>query len=193
MAQGLNQRGIQRLNRVSTSIENINKFLVRLRMDHLEELFRRDQIGVDTYASSGTGSSIVAFNRGASPELTPTERAAERNSGFPNTGRKQGDPVRNEIKKIERDIFKAEEHVRMAVESLTFLRSGVEKKRGRETTEPCEACGILPIVKTGFCSPCYLEWVENGSPERQRWVAYKNATRNSEGRILVPDPPAPRY
>ena len=189
MSQGLNQRGLQRLKRVSDSIENSNRFLVKLKTDHLEELFRRDQIGIDTYAASGTGSSIVGFSSGSNSELTPTERAAE-NNGFK---KKQSDPVRDETKKIERDIFKAEEHLRMAVESLTFLRSGVEKKRGRETTAPCEACGILPISKTGFCVGCFLEWVENGSPDRQMWVAYKNALRNSEGKILVPDVPASRY
>ena len=189
MSQGLNQRGVQRLKRVSDSIDNVNKSLGLLKVDHLEELFRRDQIGVDTYAASGTGSSIVAFNRGSNPELTPTERAAE-NNGFK---KKRSDPVREETKKIERDIFKAEEHLRMAVESLTELRSGVERKRGRETTTPCEACGILPIAKTGFCNECYLDWLDNGSPDRQRWVAYKNGTRNPEGRILVTDQPSPRY
>lgn len=189
MAQSLNQRAQQRLKRVQESLESTNKFLARLKVDHLEELFRRDQVGVDTYAASGTGSSIVGFSRGSNSELTPTERAAE-NNGFK---KKQSDPVRDETKKIERDIFKAEEHLRMAAESLTFLRSGVEKKRGRETTTPCEACGILPQVKTALCGGCWIEWCENGSPDRQRWVAYKNAIRNSEGKILVTDPPAPRF
>jgi hypothetical protein len=189
VAVGLNQRAQQRQKRVLESLENINKFLVKLKEDHLEELFRRDQVGVDTYAASGTGSSIVGFSRGSNSELTPTERAAE-NNGFK---KKQSDPVRDETKKIERDIFKAEEYLRMAAESLTFLRSGVEKKRGRETTAPCEACGILPISKTGLCSECFLGWAENGYPDRQRYISYLNATRNSEGKILVTDLPTPRY
>lgn len=189
MANKLNRRSQQRLKRMVDSLENISKFSNKIKIDDLEELVRRDAVGVDTYAASNTGSSVVLSSRGSSSELTPVERAVEA-SAF---GRKTNDPVRREIKNIEQKILQSEENLRRIIESINFLKEGVEKKRNRATTEPCEICMVLPAVKTAMCATCHAEWVGEGAPDRFRWKAFKRELKSSDGIPLVTEQPAPRH
>lgn len=148
--------------------------------------------------ASNSGSPGFAISRkGSSSSTSPTERNVLAKYGNKDNGpdieKHVHDPVREELKKIERKIFDAEENLRQAYESMEFLRVGVEKERGRKPSVPCEACLILPAVKMGFCHPCYVEWTELGAPDRQRYVAYKTQALSSEGKILVTDAPPARH
>ena len=186
MANKLNRRSQQRLKRMTDSLEAIGRFTNKISVTELENLVRRDEVGIDSYAVSNTGTSIAASNRGSSSELTPTERAAE----ISMRGKKPYDPVREEVRKIERRILQSEENLRSIVESIKFLKEGVEKKKKRQTSEPCEICMVLPAVKTAMCGDCYVQWVDAGAPDRFRWRAYMHQLTNSEGQVLVSEFPS---
>jgi hypothetical protein len=151
-------------------------------------LFRRDQIGPDTYARSGTGSSIVASSRGGSSELTPTERAAERNSGFPNTGKKERDPFREDLRELERWVFELESLSAKILQRQQYLFYAEEKKRKETSSVPCEAACPLPATRSGFCDEHYAEWKATGA-DRQRFVMFHQQTTNAAGEVLVSDAP----
>jgi hypothetical protein len=188
----LNKRASDRLKRLSSSLENSNKHLAKLSqndLSSLESLIARDQISPSSFPVSGTGSSIVASSSHSSPELTPVERAADLSMRQKNPG----DPLRDELKRIEKKIFSIEDLSRQVNESIEAMNSTVEKKRGRQTTTPCSACQILPAVRTGFCENCFYEWLDAGSPDKTRWHLYKNETKNREGKILVTDMPPARH
>jgi len=188
MAKKLNRRSQQRLKRMTDSLEAIGRFTNKISAVELENLVRRDEIGLDTYAVSNTGTSIAASNRGSSSELTPTERAAEASM----RSKKPKDTVREEVRKIERKIIQSEENLRQILESINFLKEGVEKKRKRQASEPCEICTILPAVKTAMCSDCYVQWVDAGAPDRFRWRAYMHQLTSSDGQVLVTEAPPAR-
>lgn len=186
MAKSLNRRSQQRLKRMVESLENINKFANKLRIEDLEELVRRDAIPVDSLAS---GSSGVAIARsGGKPSSSSVERAVIAKM----EGKRPHDPVREEVKAIERKIIQSEENMRQILESINFLKEGVEKKRNRVTSEPCEICMVLPAVKTAMCGVCYEEWVTAGAPDRFRWKAFKRELTSSDGRPLVTEQPPAR-
>jgi len=187
VAKKLNRRSQQRLKRMLESIENINKFANRIKIEDLEELVRRDAIPVDVYGGSG-GSSFAVARSGGKPSSSSVERAVISKV----EGKTQKDPVREEVKSIEKWIIQSEENLRKIHQSINFLKEGEEKKRKRPTSEPCEICVVLPAVKTAMCIPCYIEWVDAGAPDRFRWKAYKRALTSSEGIPLVTDQPPPR-
>ena len=166
----------------------MNSNLSRVDLDALSELFRRDQIGPETFARSGTGSSIVASSRGGSSELTPTERAAERNSGFPETGRKERDPFREDLREFERWVFEFESISTKIVERVQYLFYAEEKKRKETSSAPCEANCPVPATRSGFCDEHYAEWRATGT-DRQRFVMFHQQTRNSAGELLIMDTP----
>jgi hypothetical protein len=168
------------------SIDNINKFVGKLRVEDIEELVRRDSIAVDSNAPSG--SSFAVARSGGMPSSSSVERAVISRV----EGRKVSDPVRDEVRAIERSIIQAEENMRRIIAGIKNLNDTVEKKRTRQPSEPCEICVVLPAVKTAMCIGCYQEWVENGAPDRFRWKAYKRQMLSSDGKILVEDPPPPR-
>lgn len=186
MATNLNQRSQQRLKRLVDSLENINKMVAQLRIEDLEDLVRRDTIGVDTRVSNG--SSFAVARTGSSSSSSSVERAVIAKL----EGRKPRDPVREEVKRIERQIIQSEENLRQIHQSIDFLKEGIEKKRKRASTEPCEICVILPAVKTAMCIPCYTEWVEAGGPDRGRWKAYKRELTSSDGIPLITEQPPAR-
>lgn len=141
-------------------------------------------MGPETYARSGTGSSIVASSRGGSSELTPTERAAEHRI----SGRKIRDPFREDLRELERWMFELESLSTKIVERLKYLFYAEEKKRRETSSAPCEANCPLPAQKSGFCEEHYAHWRSTGA-DRQRYVAFHQQTRNSEGTVLVTEVP----
>ena len=184
----LNRRSQQRLKRMVDSLENINKLTNKLSLSDLQELVRRDSIPVDSISGGSSGLAIAKST--GKPESSSVERAVIASM----EGKKPKDPVREEVKRIERKIIESEENLRQIHQSINFLKEGVEKARKRPSSEPCEICMILPAVKTAMCVPCYTEWVEQGAPDRFRWKAYKRELLSSEGKTLVSDqPPARRY
>lgn len=188
MASKLNRRSQQRLKRMVESLDNINKFLNKLRVEDLEELVRRDAIAADGSYSSSSGVAVA--RSGGKPASSSVERAVIAKM----EGRKVSDPVREEVKSIERKIIQSEENLRQIIQSINFLKEGVEKKRARPSSEPCEICLVLPMVKTAMCASCYAEWVDAGAPDRLRWKAFKRELTSSDGRPLVTEqPPARRY
>ena len=182
----LNRRSQQRLKRMVDSLENINKLANKLSLNDLEELVRRDAISIDSLSGGSTGVAI-AHSIGK-PESSSVERAVIAKM----EGRKIKDPVREEIKSIERKIIQSEENLRQIHQSINFLNERVEKARKRVTSEPCEICMVLPAIKTAMCIPCYTEWVEQGAPDRFRWKAYKREMLSTDGQPLVPDQPPAR-
>lgn len=188
MAKKLSRRSQMRLKRMIESIENINKFANRIKMEDLEELVRRDSIAVDSSGGS-SGSSFAIARSGGKPNSSSVERAVISKV----EGKPIKDPVRNEVKSIERWIIQSEENLRQIHQSINFLKEGVEKKRNRVTSEPCEICMVLPAVKTAMCITCYAEWVDAGAPDRFRWKAYKRALTSSEGIPLVTEQPPARH
>ena len=185
MPQGksLSQRAASRSSSAAKSLEKTNIHLSNIKIDDLEELFRRDQIAVDS-ASSGSSPGFAISRKGSSSSSSPIERAlmqkyTSRGDG-PDVEKKIYDPVRDEVRKIERWIFEFENIGRKINESITFLKSTVEKERGHKPSPPCEACGILPITRRGACDECYDIWLDDGRPDFQRWCRYREALRNSE-------------
>jgi hypothetical protein len=187
MAQNLNQRGKQRVKRMSDSLENINKMLNRLNRDELETLVRRDQIPI-TPSYGGSSSFATGRSGGGKSSSSIVETAVIANI----EGRKIYDPLRDNLRKIEKKIIDAEEAIRQVQELIKGINDPVEKKRSTQTSEPCEICMVLPVVKTAMCIPCYQDWVLNGAPDRFKWKAYKRQITSSEGIPLVTEQPAPR-
>ena len=153
-------------------------------MDTLPELFRRDQVGVDTYAKSSTGSSIVAGSRGGSSELTATERAADQNM----SSRKMRDPFREDLREFERWLFDLESLTEKIVHRQQYLFYAEEKKLKETSSVPCEANCPLPAVKAGFCEEHFAEWKQTGV-DRMKFVFFYQQTRNSAGEVLVVEAP----
>jgi len=189
VARKLNRRSQQRLKRMVESLENINKFAAKLRLEDLEELVRRDSVSIDSSNSSGSGSNLAIARTSGKPESSSVERAVIAKV----EGRQPRDPVREQVKNIERLIIKSEENLRQIHQSINFLKEGVEAKRSRVTSEPCEICVVLPAVKTAMCIPCYSEWVDEGAPDRFKWKAYKRQLTASDGIPLVTDQPPARH
>ena len=188
MAGKLNRRSQQRLKRMLESIDNINKFATRIRVEDIEELVRRDATTIDTYGNTA-GSSFAVARTGGKPNSSSVERAVIAKV----EGKPIKDPVREEVKRIEKWIVQTEENLRQVHQSIKFLKEGVEKQRKRPSSEPCEICMVLPAVKTAMCPTCYSEWVDVGAPDRFRWRAYKRAITSSEGiPLVVEQPPARR-
>jgi hypothetical protein len=183
----LNQRGQQRVKRISDSLENISKMLNRLKRDELEELVSRDQITV-TPSYGKSGGFAAGRTGGGKSNSSIVETAAIANL----EGRKVHDPLRDNMRRIERRIIEAEEAIRQVHEIINLINDPVEKKRSTQTTEPCEICMVLPAVKTAMCIVCYQDWVSNGAPDRFRWKAYKRQITSSEGIALVTEQPVPR-
>ncbi len=98
------------------------------------------------------------------------------------------DPFRDDLRRLEKYLFELESLSGKIVLLQGFL-SGSQEEKTRARTEPCLACGVLPITRTGFCKDCHTEWQDHGSPDRARWIAYKTAMRNAAGDLLVTEPP----
>jgi hypothetical protein len=188
MAGKLSRRSQQRIKRMTESIDAINKMANRLNLKDFEELVRRDDIEVTAF-NSGGGAGFAASRRGSKSSTS----SVERNVIAAVEGRKIYDPVREQVKKIERRLIEAEENLRLIHESISAMKENVEKKRKRQTTEPCEICTVLPAVKTAMCIGCYMEWVDAGGPDRFRWKAYKRQILSTDGVLLVTEQPPARY
>lgn len=172
-----------RLNRMLESIENTNVSLDGISPDDLEDLVRRDAIGISPLGIESSGESIgIRAGGGIS---SPVERAVLARD----SGKTPRDPVRGSVRKIEKDLLWAEQALARVVEEIHFLKYGVEKKRARDTSTPCDICLLLPASRNGMCVDDYTEWVEHGSPDRLRWKAWKTGAKSSDGRILVANQP----
>ena len=180
----MSQRTKERLTRMVKSVEKTDINRGQFDPEAWAELLRRDQIGPDTFARSGTGSSIVASSRGGSSELTPTERAAEHLL----SGKRVRDPFREDLRELERWVFELESLSTKIVERQKYLFYAEEKKKRETASVPCEAACPLPAEKSGFCEEHFLHWRTTGA-DRQRYVYFCNQTRNPAGELLVMDAP----
>ena len=179
-AKSLSQRAAARLSGAAKSLEKTSVYLGTIRLDDLEELFRRDQIAV-TSASSSSSPGFAISRKGGTSSSSPTERAvlaSYRSKGDgPDVKRKIYDPVRDEVRKIEKWIFEFENIGRRINESIAYLKDTAEKERSHKPSPPCEACGIFPITSRGMCDGCHLRWVTEGRPDFQRWCRYLQSLR----------------
>lgn len=188
MAPKISRKSQARFKRVVESIETISKLANRLNLEEIQELIRRSDIPVDQPGSSGGSAMSLSRPGGSGNRQSPVERAVISRL----EGRPIQDPVRDRVREIEKLIIEAEGALLRVFANIEFLSSPVEKKRKRQVSAPCEVCLILPVVRTAMCVTCYQEWVDNGSPDRQRWVAFKRQLTSSEGITLVESPPSPR-
>ena len=188
MSGKLSRRSQQRIKRMTETIDSINKMANRLNLKDFEELVRRDDIEV-TASNSGSSPGFAASRSGSKSSSSSVERNVIANL----EGRKVYDPVREQVKKIERRLIEIEENLRLVHESVFAMKENVEKKRKRQTTEPCEICAVLPAVKTAMCISCYMEWVDAGGPDRFRWKAYKRQILSTDGIQLVTEQPPARH
>ena len=183
MNKKLNRRSQQRLKRLVSSVDSLNALLKSIQFEDLQDFVRRDEIVVNPYEipQSSDFNSRSSGQHGSS--------IVERSVVARLEGRATADPVREEVKKIEIAILEAEKHLKAAVGSIDFLKRGVEKKKSRQTSTPCEICLVLPAAKAGMCMNCQIEWVGAGAPDRFRWRAYKHELTSSEGKVLVKEQP----
>jgi len=188
MAKPLSRRAQQRRDRILESLSNTAVLLSKIKAEDVEELIRRDAIEVD--GSSGGGIDIGMPRSASSNSSSPVERAVIAKM----EGKGLKDPVRAEVKSVERNIIDGEHSFIRALQSIVMLRDGVEKQRQRsQASAPCEVCEILPAAKQALCLDDWADWVANGAPDRQRWVAYKTKARSSDGKILVTEQPPARH
>jgi len=183
MTKKLNRRSQQRLKRMVASVDSLNNLLAEIKVEDLEDFVRRDVIVVNPYEvsqSSDFNSRSNGQNGSSIVERSVIARLE---------GRNLSDPVREKVLEIELQILEAEKFLRAAVVSIDFLKRGVERKKVRQTSNPCEICLVLPAIKSGMCMNCQIEWVEAGAPDRFRWKAYKHELTSSDGKILVKERP----
>ena len=83
-------------------------------------------------------------------------------------------------------MFELESLSTKIVERQKYLFYAEEKKKRETASAPCEAACPLPATRSGFCDEHFAEWRATGA-ERQRFVMFCQATRNSEGLLLVPE------
>lgn len=187
MAKPLSRRSQQRRDRIVESLSNAAILLSKIKIEDIEELVRRDAIEVD--GSAGGGVDIGMPRSASNNSSSSVERAVIAKM----EGKGLKDPVRAEVKSIERNIIDGEHNFIRALQSIVMVRDGVEKQRKRAAASaPCEVCEILPAVKQALCLDDWADWVSNGAPDRQRWVAYKTQARSSDGKVLVTEQPPAR-
>jgi hypothetical protein len=182
----LSRRAQQRIKRITDSLDSISKLYNLIKLDEVNELVRRSEIPI---SSSYGGGSFVFARSGTKYHTTSSVEAAVIASM---DGRSKRDPLADAVRQLEGFIFDAEVALKKVHSTISLINHPVEKIREKKTSTPCEICLILPVMKTAMCETCYSEWLENGSPDRGRWKAYKLATLNSEGIILVTTPPPPK-
>lgn len=184
----LNRRSQQRLKRLQASVDHLQAMLNRINMIEVEEIIRRDEISIDEYARFG-GGSVVLVGRRTANAGSPVENAV--------IAKMMGKPIRDHFREavqaIEESIVRAEAHIFEASKSLQALTHPEAVVKERRKSNPCDVCQVLPVMKTGMCHECYTEWIAAGSPERDRWIAYKLHLTNSEGVILITEQPLPRH
>lgn len=189
MARKLTRRSQQRLKRMIDGVDSISKMANKINLAELEELVRRDEIQVTPENFAGGGGFAVG-RRGGKPSGSSVERAVIARL----EGRKIYDPLKEQVRDIERMLIDAEENLRRVHESMKAIREGVEKTKGRKpVSAPCEICNVLPAAKTAMCIGCYKEWIDSGAPDRSRWKAYKQQSLGPDGRVLIETPPPARH
>jgi len=196
MARKLSRRSQQRIAKNMALIENINVLLCSITEEAITDFVRRDAIGVghDGYpsdsmpehsgggfAGSSTESAALFGLPGAKGGTDDWNKAAQRRGG--------ADVVRKQLASIEASLRNANKALREAAYQITNLNEKTEKVRNRQTSNPCELCGIDAAQKSGWCIKDYKEWNAAGRPDRARWTLWYRQTTNSEGVLLVPDQP----
>jgi hypothetical protein len=186
MATKLSRKGEQRLRRLSEGLEHISQLVNRVSLEEMSELLRRSEIRIDP--SSISGGSVIQARTNSDPSSSPVERAVMARLD----GRAMRDPLTELVREIEKLIIEAEGALAQAHRNIHLIKNPLEKTPVRKTPTPCDSCLIFPAVRTGFCVECYGEWVDAGSPDRQRWVAFKRQLTSSDGQVLVEHQPPPR-
>ena len=196
MARKLSRRSQQRIAKNMALLENINVLLCAITEEAITDLVRRDAIGVghDGYpadsmpehsgggfAGSSTESAALFGLPGAKGGNDDWSKAAQRRGG--------ADVVRKQLASIEANLRNANKALRETAFQITNLNEKTEKVRNRQTSTPCELCGIDAAQKSGWCTKDYKEWDNAGRPDRVRWALWYRQETNSEGVLLVPDQP----
>lgn len=197
MARKLSRRSKQRVERNMALIENINVLINSISEDAITDLVRRDAIGIghDGFPAdsmpehsgggfSGSSTEAAALYGLASDSSTAPDdwaRAARRRSG--------ADVVRKQLAAIENNLKTAQKALNAAVFEITNINKKTEEVRGRQASEPCKICGIDAAQKSGWCLKDYKEWEAAGRPDKTLYAMWKRGDTNSEGRILVSEPP----
>ena len=175
----------QRIRIILECIDSLSRTANKINSEEISELFRRADIPMDT--GYWRSSSFINVNPSSGMGGTSVVEAA---AIAAMEGKKPRDILAEKVKLLERAIIDAEFAVRRIASIIDDINRPVVKQREIRKPDPCEACRIVNISKSGLCQACYQEWVNAGSPNRQLWVMYKNQTTNSQGEILIEEPPA---
>jgi hypothetical protein len=196
----------RRVDKTMLRIDEIHKWAQSLEEETILDLFTRASIPAqpDGYPSS------TSYNRvsGGSTSEDGISRSVE--SHFTKTHDDQGkrlrspDPVLDQAKAIERAVAEAHRYMHSVLDLFSYINVVIEdkaeEKNNRQTSTPCaiEGC-VLPAEKSGLCINDYNDWWKHGSPDRARWLMFKNKTRNNDTDeknrptpvLLVPECPPP--
>jgi len=197
MARKLSRRSQQRVARNLALIESINVLVNSIPEEQLTDLIRRDAIGIGhdgypedsmpEYSGGGSGGSRTET---AALHGLPGVKGGADNWGKAAKKKRGHDVVRKQLAQIENNLNTANKALREAVYTITHLDKQVEEARGRQTSTPCEICGLYAAQKSGWCAKDYDEWESDGRPDRVKYAMWRRQDKNSEGLLLVPEKPA---
>ena len=188
----------KRIDDLLGHLEDIRRAAPKIGRSQLEELYYRALI--PTVPSAFPSSSISEYSTGGGSDNSPTE------SAYAARGDHRSDALLRDVRKIGRDIEEAEAALTRAVNSLAYLMSIPADERGRQESNPCAICLVLPAQKAGYCDGHHSDWRKHGSPDRLAWERFrrqevhpKNTIRTRKdgsiedlsGTLMVPDCPKP--
>lgn len=182
----------RRVAAVLGAVEGIQKAIVKLDEKALLRLFRRDEVSAqpDGYPAS----SMPEHSSGSRSHHSPTESPfmARLPEKGPDKEKFVRDEVSTAIGDLEKAVFKAEQLITEALDSIAYVGQIADATIGRQAaSNPCEICAVRPVEKAAWCGPCYQDWWNHGKPDRLLWKMFKTEEKNSEKILLVPECPPP--
>lgn len=196
MARKLSRRSQQRIAQDLVLIESITTLINSISEDALTDLVRRDAIGIghDGYPANSMPEHSGGGFAGSSTESAAlyglsSEKAGSDDWSLAQKRRTKPDVVRKQLASIEHNLKVANKALKEAVFELTNVNKKTEEIRTRQTSTPCEICGIYAAQKSGWCVKDYEEWDGDGRPDRTLYAMWRRQDKNSEGIVLVPVKP----
>ena len=183
MAQAkLSKQSLKLAKNVTASAETIGNLAKKVDDKRVKELVRRVAIPIEP---DGYPSSSMPERTSGGGQSDPTYGVVLAKE------KSRRDPVADELRRLYRDLEKAESLMRSAVARLDLIDQRVEEKVERAVSTPCAICLQLPQTKSGYCDSDYLDWWRYGQPDRHRFELWRRGEVNSEGTTLVEDVPPP--
>ena len=183
MAQPRLSKASNRLaKRVIESAEGVASLAKRVDDRRVKELVRRAAIPI---IPDGYSSNSMPERTSGGSQSDPTFGTVLAKD------KKRRDPVADDLRRLLKDLDKAESHMRAAVARLDGIDRKVEEKIERRESTPCLICLTLPATKQGMCDGDYLDWWRYGQPDQHQWRLWRTGEINSKGETLVEECPRP--